>query len=698
MNIKKMIAIGLATITFICGIRMEGFTSHATEESSNRKHVEIVFQHDMHSYLDGYSITEDGKRKEIGGVARLSTYLKEKRIKNPDILLVDAGDMVMGTLFQTVAENQAVELRMLGRLGFDATTFGNHEFDYGAPFLASMLTAAKRTEKKLPAIVACNIDWDKNNDYTKTLRPAIEEYGVKNYTIVEKGAVRIAILGYDGEVSIEDSPSCELKFLDGVKAVKQTVEDIKLNENVDMIVCLAHAGTNKDPKKSEDEILAKEVPGLDVIISGHTHTSLEEPIVVGDTYICSAGNYLTRIGEASFTQNSTGRWSIDSYKLVNLDDRIAEDPEYVEALSVFDAVIEQNYLKNFGYRSGQVLVQNNIDFGTEQKLYNEHVEHPLGNIIADSYRYVLNQLPTAREHVFDVTIAPAGVVRSGYAVGDVTVEDVFRSFSLGRGKDGIIGYPLVSMYLTGKELKMVCELDASISDGMKSARLYMSGLNYTYNPHRIILNKAYDFFLEDDIMYGDTVDLDGDKMYRVATDLYTCTMLKVAKSKSFGLISIEPKDENGEEIEDFDDFIIHDEEGNEVKAWAAIAQYMEHFGGPEGKGFIPDYYLKPVGRKIVSNTFNPFVLFSELNKYSVVIILIVLAILGLLTLLVFKIRKKIRNYKEKKALDKDAVIESEYVELEIVEDEQEPKKVKGKKPFKALEDKKDKSSKDEISD
>ena len=70
------------------------------------------------------------------------------------------------------------------------------------------------------------------------------------------------------------------------------------------------------------------------------------------------------------------------------------------------------------------------------------------------------------------------------------MEQVYNSFSLGTGKDGLAGYPLISAYLTGKELKTVAEVDASISDFMTIARLYCSGMNFTYNPHRMILNKS----------------------------------------------------------------------------------------------------------------------------------------------------------------------------------------------------------------
>ncbi len=114
-------------------------------------------------------------------------------------------------------------------------------------------------------------------------------------------------------------------------------------------------------------------------------------------------------------------------------------------------------------------------------------------------------------------------MRDTYTKGDITVEDVFNSFSLGIGKDGVAGYPLISAYLTGKELKLAAEVDASVSDFMTTARLYCSGLNFAYNPHRMILNKVTDCYLTR--ADGEWIEIQNDKLYHVVTDLYTGQML-----------------------------------------------------------------------------------------------------------------------------------------------------------------------------
>ena len=148
------------------------------------------------------------------------------------------------------------------------------------------------------------------------------------------------------------------------------------------------------------------------------------------------------------------------------------------------------------------------------------------------------------------------------------MEQVFNSFSLGIGADGVPGYPLISVYLTGKELKTAAEIDASVSDFMTTARLYSSGLNFTYNPNRMILNKVTDVYLDDG--NGGRIELEDDKLYRVVADLYSGQMLSAVTDMSYGLLSLVPKYADGTPIEDFEDVIIT-ENGKELKAWDAIA-------------------------------------------------------------------------------------------------------------------------------
>lgn len=114
------------------------------------KKIDILFTHDVHSHLDCFKVKKNGeKTKTVGGFARMKTLIDEKRKEDPELLLLDGGDFSMGTLYQTINRTEAAELTMMGRLGYDAVTFGNHEFDYRSSGLSEMLISAVKIRKKM---------------------------------------------------------------------------------------------------------------------------------------------------------------------------------------------------------------------------------------------------------------------------------------------------------------------------------------------------------------------------------------------------------------------------------------------------------------------------------------------------------------------------------------------------------------------
>ena len=407
-----------------------------------------------------------------------------------------------------------------------------------------------------------------------------------------------------------------------------------------MIVCLSHGGTWEEDEKSEDEILAKNVPEIDLIISGHTHTTLEQPIRHGDTYIVSCGEYGDNVGALTMVEQEDGIWGMESYELRAVADIKEEEPVTKEKADAFIESVNEGYLKDFGYTKDQVLATNTVSFSSVSDLSDVHTEHNLGSIMADAYRYAV------KDHV-DVAIVPAGTVRDTYPIGDITVETVFNSFSLGIGADGVPGYPLIKTYLTGQELKIVAEIDASISDLMNYARLYPSGLQFTYNPNRLILNKVTDCYLVGSA--GERIELENDKLYCVVADLYSAQMLGSVTNMSYGLLSIVPKFEDGTPVKNYEDMIII-QDGKELKAWAAIASYMESFDDTDGDGIanIPESYAKEQGRKAIENSKKLWDLIKNPNRYAFMIVGIVLVVIILLILLVVLIVKLVKKWRRRR--------------------------------------------------
>ena len=644
---KKILSVMLAVAVLLLPVM-----DVPVEAADSTKQIDVLFTHDTHSHLDSFSTIVNGKQEKVGGFAKIKTLINEKKKEDPDTLILDGGDFSMGTLIQTVYDTEAAELRMLGYLGYDVTTFGNHEFDYRSKGLANMLNAAVNSGETVPEIVVCNVDWDTMekdglSDGQKQIREAFEAYGVKDYVMVQKGDVKIAVVGVFGKDALECAPTCELSFKDPIEAVKQTVEEIRKNEDADMIACVSHSGTWEDESKSEDELLAKAVPELDLIISGHTHSELTEAIQHGNTYIVSCGEYGRNLGSLSMTQKQDGRWDLTSYDLIPVSEDIKPDEATQKRIDELMDKVDTNYLADFGYTRKEVLAQNDVEFNSLEEMETKHEELNLGDIMSDAYVYAVENSEYYDGDPVDVAVVPSGTVRDTYTKGDITVEDVFNSFSLGIGKDGVAGYPLINAYLTGKELKLVAEVDASVSDFMTTARLYCSGLNFTYNPHRMILNKVTDCYLTR--TDGERIEIQDDKLYHVVTDLYTGQMLGSVMKMSYGLLSLEPKDKDGNPIENLEDQAVMQGD-RELKAWDAIARYMQSFDDTDGDGIanVSEYYATTHGRKVVDDSKNIISLIKNPNKFTAIIVSVTLIIIVMIVLVTVLIRKVVQKIRKKK--------------------------------------------------
>lgn len=611
--------------------------------------ADIVFTHDLHSYIDPVQVNENGVLVEKGGFARIKTIIDSVKKQNENTFVLDGGDFSMGTLYQSVFSEKALELRLLGLMGYQATTIGNHEFDYRSDGLAKMLDAAKASNDPLPIIVQSNINWEASQgEYTEMLHKSMENYGVKKYAIIQAGDLKAAVFGLMGKEAASYAPTSGLIFDDIVESSKEIVNEIKKNENVDLIIALSHSGTNSDSKSSEDEILAKEVPEIDVIISGHSHTYMDNPILIGDTAVVSAGEYGRFVGNLKLSKKENNRWKVDQFTPIPVDESIEPDPDLQKTIDHYRESLN-SYIQLFGFDSyDQIIARNPYPFDSVQALYKDPVDNPLGNLISDSYVYEIKKVEGENYIPVDVAIVPVGIIRSTLNQGDIHVRDAYEILSLGIGEDGISGYPLINVYLTGAELRMVAEIDASLSDLMSGTKLYWSGLYSEFNPHRMILNRVVDVKLigED----GSLKDLDDKKLYRVVAGLYSGQMLGAVESMSKGLLQLKPKDKDGNPLEGFSSVIIKNQSGMEVKEWYAFADYLSSFEKTDGISIIPAKYSKSEGRKVINDSTgikdilrNPSAPFLKVAGILLLAILIIVLIIILLVKLIRRITRKQSN-------------------------------------------------------
>ena len=637
--LKKSGAIVLSLCIVLSMILTEPIVSLAAEKKS--EDITILFTHDMHSHLEKFP--------------KLKTIVDETRAEKDNVYLFDAGDFAMGTPYQTVFKEEASELYMMGYAVYDVTTLGNHEFDLRSKGLAAMLNRAASYEEKLPQMVNSNIDWDKTlgeealREDGENLKAALERYGSKEYTVIEKEDTSIAVFGIFGKNSASYAPESGTYFKDPVESAKEVVKKIQDNEDVDMIVCVSHSGTNPNPEKSEDEILAKEVYGIDMIVSGHSHTELSEPIIHNDTIVASQGQYNNNIGKITFSKKGD-KFEMSDYELIPLNDSIEDDEEALALLERFKNSADEKYFSKFDLGWDEVLCVNDIEFTSIDDFAQDHGDDKLGSIMADALRYGVMDAEGDDYEEVSVTVAPAGCIRGGIPTGEVTTEDAFNALSIGTGRDNTAGYPLVSVYLTGAEIKLCAEIDASISDLMGPARLYFSGLNYNYSSNRMFLNRAYDIMhvkYDEDYNILSTEEFEDNKLYRCVADLYSAQMLGTVEGLSKGLLSLTPKDKDGNPVEDFEEQIIYNKDGNELKEWYALAAYMQKFE----KDGVPEIYSSDNDdniRKYVVDEGGLWMFIKKPNKFMMMATGIVVALILLIALIVVLIVKRRKKKKAKK--------------------------------------------------
>ena len=617
----------LLCLVMLLALALSLSVSQVWAADETAEEITILYTHDMHS---SFLPKEGPDGHSRGGYARLKTLIDEQKEEHPNALVLDGGDFSMGSLFQTAYSTSALELRAMGQMGYDVTTFGNHEFDYRASGLADMLYAAVDSGDPLPAIVDANYLPPQEDEETWD---ALYTYGVQDYRILERGGVLYVIFGITGVDSDECAPMSGMELRDPVETAKRVVEEAteqcQTAYGADpVVICLSHSGTENG--KGEDYELARKVDGIDVIISGHTHTTLEQPIEVNDTYIVSAGENSKNLGVLTLTRTQDGVELKDS-RLVPVDERVPEDPEMAAWIEEAKSQVEQDYLADFDLEFDQVLVNNPYQFDTVDEVYDTQHESTLGNLLADAYYWAGNQ---ASQDPVDVALTASGVIRDTFPKGPITVSQVFNVASLGIGADGVPGYPLISVYLTGKDLKNAIEVDASVPPLMSAAQLFYSGVGYSFNTNRMIFDKVdYAVLMREG---GITEPIVDDQLYHVVTGLYIGQMLGAVESSTFNILTVTPRDAQGNpiDISQLEDYILHDDEGNEVKEWYAIASYLQSMGGE-----MDQKYGQTDGRKLVYSSWNPVSLLKNAGLPTSLAILALVIVVVLLVLMVVLVRK-----------------------------------------------------------
>lgn len=632
-HFRRLAAALLAALLLLCML-LPAAAENTTNETT------ILFTHDLHSHFLPQP-TDDGG--ESGGYARLATALAQQRRAHPNALTLDGGDFSIGSLIQTLYTTRAAELRTMGALGYDATTAGNHEFDHEGTGFAKMLQAAYQSGDTLPTLLMANYKPSAENPDQLDIQRAMAAYGVKETMLLERGGITYGIFGLMGIDSDDCAPSSGFVLEDPVKAAQRCVASLQ-EQGAQFIICLSHSGTDENTKKSEDEQLAKKVDGIDLIISGHTHTTLTQPIVVEDTYIVSAGPYCQNLGSITLKWSQDGGKELVDYQLIPIDETLQDNADIAQLVEDWKNQVGAEYLGRYGLSYDQVLTHTSFDLKTPQSGVQQG--NNLGELVADAFLWAVESLEEDAPDVDTVTVTADGVLRASLPAGSITVSQAFDVLSMGVGSDGTSGFPLVGVYLTGKELKAAAEVDASITPIMPAAQLYMSGIHYEFNTHRMFFNRVTGIALAqppfvNNFAGSGLAPLKDDQLYRVVTGMYSAQMLGTVKAKSLGLLSLEPKMADGSPVTDFNDCILYDQNGNEIKEWYALAAYLQTFG----VSGVPSAYASSSGdgRKGVSSSFNPIQLLKNPNWITLASLLAAVILIAVLILLIRFVSRRIRR-------------------------------------------------------
>jgi 5'-nucleotidase len=252
----------------------------------------ILHTNDMHASFIGmgpasdytpFTLNDDTTR---GGYARLAGLIaqrKDARKGQGPVLVLDAGDYSMGTAFSAATRETGGELHLMGLMGYDATTFGNHEFDLGPAGLGKSIAAAVKAGR-IPAVLATNTSVTGSDATLAGLQRLTTDGVIRRYLVIERGGIRFGVFGTLGKEAMIYTNGGATTFADPTESAREVVKILRETEKVDLVIALSHGGVVKGEDgrytDGEDVRLAKDVPGIDVVIGGHSHTELQQAIIV----------------------------------------------------------------------------------------------------------------------------------------------------------------------------------------------------------------------------------------------------------------------------------------------------------------------------------------------------------------------------------------------------------------------------------
>ncbi len=255
------------------------------------KHLTVLHTNDVHSYIDPFP-ADHPKNPNMGGVARRAALIEKIRAENPNVLLLDSGDIFQGTPYFNYYGGE-LEFKLMSMMKYDLATIGNHDFDNGIDGLYAQLPNATFE------FVSANYDF----------KNTVLDGHVKPYKVFNKNGIKVGVFGLGVELDglVDKRNSKETVYHDPVSVAQEMARVLKQEKKCDLIICLSHIGYQykNEPDKICDTKLATLTKDIDLIIGGHTHTFLDKPTILKniegkDVLVNQVGCYGINLGRIDF--------------------------------------------------------------------------------------------------------------------------------------------------------------------------------------------------------------------------------------------------------------------------------------------------------------------------------------------------------------------------------------------------------------
>ena len=547
-----------------------------------------------------------GAADSISYMDRIGSVYASEQKAYPVSFLMDTGNASSEAPLSAIFGTEAPVYRIMGSAGYDAAGIGKGEFSFGTSGLTSALNTAVKSGDIVPYLSCSNVT------VSGSLKKAYKNFGIEKYTVITRYGKKIAVFSVISKSAFDKSGITGVKYSDYVKTAESTVKTIEKKENPDLIVCLAN--TTDSGSLTESSKL-KDISGLDLVLTGGGKGNVSES---GSAEVVQSTGSSTLSTVIFKTSGKSYKYS----KVVTTDLKKASKKASVTSqISKFNKLRDKEYFSKYGLPYSKVITDNTIDFGAASALLKSRTDLGFTNLITDSYIYAARKMAGIHQQSI-VSILSPQTVSSVFAKGTLTSGDIYAD--LGKGSSaGTSGQSLTYFYLTGKELQNVAELTSSEYRRDSSKRLYFGGVTYTYNPHRFLSNKVYQFRLQSSD--GKTSTVDSSKRYLVVADENAAAVIKTISRGHGQSLSVSMKDSKGHALSSAR---ILKHGGSPIKVWGAAARYVKSMGS------IPSKYSKSGVRMVYDGSILPSHLLKETNGVAGVMIAIAVVVVAVIILLI----------------------------------------------------------------